>query len=527
MPLGSPGKAQTGQPLRAGKPAAPLPHGKPSGQRLVFVNRFPCFSLVLCLTACDPKSGSDQNGATSPTLDAETSAEDGTEPEGTAPDSDTSSSDAPSDDDTGLPDEPVDADTGFSDEPSSGDTGDAGGTSVSDTGSSDAPSHGDTGSTEDPDDADIDGDTGSSDGPSDVDTGSADTPVDSPSVSDTGPSDSPLDAESADESDDEPSDDLGDAATEGPLDTDTGVSDEPSDEETDTDTVDAPSDGLEDLDADSSGEFEDIDTGFADADTGSTDDTGDAPVDEPSDETLDTDVDSPDEATDEPIDVDTGESDEPADDDSGGDEGAMEDPIEFDDEVSGPMWPEGTDPFADEVIRFDPGPDAGYGMGGFPDVVLGSPERRGAGAGSLHVLSLGEEGQIVLAFTDLSVFDGPGPDLIVFENPFGTWFETAFVEASIDGEEWFMWPCDPEDIDGDYPGCAGVGHVFATSEYLVDPTDPEVAGGDAFDLADLGLGAARYVRITDTGFNALGYGGITGGFDLDAVAIANWERIVE
>ena len=38
---------------------------------------------------------------------------------------------------------------------------------------------------------------------------------------------------------------------------------------------------------------------------------------------------------------------------------------------------------------------------------------------------------------------------------------------------------------------------------------------------------ARYVRITDTGFNALGYGGITGGFDLDAVAIANWERIVE
>ncbi len=238
---------------------------------------------------------------------------------------------------------------------------------------------------------------------------------------------------------------------------------------------------------------------------------------------------SPDDSSDEP-------DDEPGDDlndeeDTGPDDVATEDTgaasVDSDEEVDWPMWPEGTDPFADEVILFEPGPDAGFGMESFPDIVLGSPEGRGAGAGSLDVLSLGEEGQIVLAFNDLDVFDGPGPDLIVFENPFGTWFETAFVEASVNGEDWYAWPCDPEDVDGDYPGCAGVGHVFASSDSTIDPTDPELAGGDVYDLADIGLETARFVRITDTGFNALGYGGIAGGFDLDAVAIVNWESITD
>ncbi len=241
------------------------------------------------------------------------------------------------------------------------------------------------------------------------------------------------------------------------------------------------------------------DTGSSDHSSG---DPGDEPGDEPSDE------------------EDTGSEDGLI-----GETGEVS--VDADDEADWPTWPEGTDPFADEVIDFEPGPDAGFGMDSFPEIVLGSPEGRGAGAGSLDVLSLGEGGQIVLAFNDLDVFDGPGPDLLVFENPFGTWFETAFVEASVDGEEWFEWPCDPADIDGDYPGCAGVGHVFAGSDSTIDPTDPEMAGGDAYDLADIGLEMARFLRITDTGFNALGYGGIAGGFDLDAVSIVNWERIAD
>jgi hypothetical protein len=48
----------------------------------------------------------------------------------------------------------------------------------------------------------------------------------------------------------------------------------------------------------------------------------------------------------------------------------------------------------------------------------------------------------------------------------------------------------------------------------IDPTDPATAGGDPFDLADLGLAAARYVRVTDRP----GDGAV---FDLDAVSIVH------
>ena len=190
-----------------------------------------------------------------------------------------------------------------------------------------------------------------------------------------------------------------------------------------------------------------------------------------------------------------------------------------------PDWPEGLDPFADAVVEFVPGPDAGFGADHFPDVVLGPPEGGSGGAGSTHVLTLGELGSILLEMTDLEIIDGPGPDLIVFENPFPAWRETGRVEASLDGVDWYAWPCFPEDVEGDFPGCAGKASVYASSDFLVDPTDPESAGGDAFDLADLGLPAARYIRVTDSGHNAFGYGGTTGGFDLDAIAAANWREI--
>ena len=190
-----------------------------------------------------------------------------------------------------------------------------------------------------------------------------------------------------------------------------------------------------------------------------------------------------------------------------------------------PDWPDGTDPFADAVVEFNPGPDAGYGADELPDVVLGPPNGGGGGAGSLDVLSLGELGSITLELTDLEVIDGPGPDLLVFENPFPGWYETGIVEASLDGIDWYAWPCEAEDADGGFPGCAGTELVYATEDFWVDPTDPIAAGGDAFDLADIGLPAARFVRITDSGYNAMGYGGMTGGFDLDAIAAANWAEI--
>ncbi|TVQ89259.1 MAG: hypothetical protein EA397_15830 [Deltaproteobacteria bacterium] len=174
-------------------------------------------------------------------------------------------------------------------------------------------------------------------------------------------------------------------------------------------------------------------------------------------------------------------------------------------------------------MRFEPGEGAGFGQDRMPDVVLGGPRGAGATAGGLDVVSLGKYGVIELAFDDWIVRDGPGPDFIVFENPFPGWVEPGLVEVSDDGETWFAFPCDLADHEALYPGCAGIEPVLANvDDNDIDPTDPERAGGDAFDLADLGLEQIRYVRITDGGIGPdWSYEGGAGGFDLDALAIVN------
>lgn len=185
-----------------------------------------------------------------------------------------------------------------------------------------------------------------------------------------------------------------------------------------------------------------------------------------------------------------------------------------DDSAQSAPWP-----FVDAVLSFAPGEGAGYGQDRYPDVVYGPPESPGSGAGSLDVLSLGREGTIVVTFRELDLVDGPGVDLLVFENPFPGWSESGVVGVSQDGSSWVEWSCDT--ITEGYPGCAGVALVYANSENGVDATDPEAAGGDRFDLADIGVERARYVRIRDSGAND--YGGVSGGFDLDALAAVNAE----
>ncbi|MCP3139346.1 cell surface protein [Pyxidicoccus xibeiensis] len=183
------------------------------------------------------------------------------------------------------------------------------------------------------------------------------------------------------------------------------------------------------------------------------------------------------------------------------------------------------DPYADEVVSFTPGFGAGFGQDRFPSVVLGAPVGVGPDQGSLDVLSLGRSGSIVLRFTDTAVMDGPGVDLLVFENAFyvvttGLNFtERGVVAVSDDGVTWHEFPCAFANAAGGYPGCAGVHTVQANPANGVSATDPAVAGGDGFDLATVGLSRARYVRIRDSGNN--GYGGTSGGFDLDAVAVVN------
>jgi hypothetical protein len=147
----------------------------------------------------------------------------------------------------------------------------------------------------------------------------------------------------------------------------------------------------------------------------------------------------------------------------------------------------------------------------------------GDAAASLDVASLGNGGAITLGFAPSMIVDGPGPDFIVFENPFyaggeknSVFAELATVSVSADGQDFQAFPCTA--TAPPYGSCAGWHPVYANPDKNdIDPTDPTRAGGDAFDLADLGLSEARFVRITDredlTGLNGV--------FDLDAVSIVN------
>lgn len=183
-------------------------------------------------------------------------------------------------------------------------------------------------------------------------------------------------------------------------------------------------------------------------------------------------------------------------------------------------------PYATRVVSFDPGPGAGYGEDKLPNVVLGPPSGGGTDHGSLDVLSLGKGGSIVLGFERYAVTDGPGPDLIVFENAFwpngdpsAVYAEPGEVSVSEDGETWVTFPCDPVgDGAGHFPGCAGVTPTFPYDAETTLPLDPALTGGDGFDLADVGVSFANFVRIQDIS----GRGAApSAGFDLDAVGIVN------
>jgi hypothetical protein len=190
------------------------------------------------------------------------------------------------------------------------------------------------------------------------------------------------------------------------------------------------------------------------------------------------------------------------------------------------------------------GPDGGFGEDDYPGDVLGPPEGAGDGSGSLDVLGLGEGGSIVLAFDGGGIVDGPGPDFIVFENPFDIggsstdlYAEPGEVSVSDDGTTWTTFPCTPVSEPGasdgtgtapPYGACAGWHVVYSSPANGISSLDPAVAGGDAFDLADIGVAHARYVRIVDRTAESCPEAGAdkstSNGFDLDAVAIVNAEQ---
>lgn len=182
------------------------------------------------------------------------------------------------------------------------------------------------------------------------------------------------------------------------------------------------------------------------------------------------------------------------------------------------------DRFATKVVSFTPGACAGFGAAKMPDVVLGPPKGAPGGQGGTDVVSLGTGGEIVLSFEPNAVVDGPGTDLLVFENAFvvsGTsqvYAEPAEVSVSDDGVTWSTFPCTA--TEPPWGSCAGW-HPVTQAGPNVSPVDPAEAGGDPFDLADLGVTRARFVRIRDKGHQDCAAGQTTNGFDLDAIAAVN------
>ena len=176
-------------------------------------------------------------------------------------------------------------------------------------------------------------------------------------------------------------------------------------------------------------------------------------------------------------------------------------------------------PYAIEVVTFTPGAGAGFGEDGFPEVVLGPPMGLGETVGSLDVLSLGVGGAIVLAFAE-PIVDGAGADFVVFENPFlvsGTaevFAELGQVSVSDDGVTWTSFPCSTDAPRGTWETCAGWRPTLRYDPEIVRPVDPDVTGGDPFDLADIAVEQARFVRIDDLATEGEAP---TAGFDLDAV----------
>ena len=151
---------------------------------------------------------------------------------------------------------------------------------------------------------------------------------------------------------------------------------------------------------------------------------------------------------------------------------------------------------ASRVVDFSPG--AGYSL--FPDPLLALGGPYGIPGGSLHVVSLGVQGELVLGFEPgQALHDESGPDLIVFENPFGSaasvFAELVRVGVSTNGADYAFFatsslvPAPMGSYDHMDPslvsGFAGVEPVLANvGGNTIDPFSL-AAGGDVFDLADL------------------------------------------
>lgn len=95
-------------------------------------------------------------------------------------------------------------------------------------------------------------------------------------------------------------------------------------------------------------------------------------------------------------------------------------------------FPMGDVSFADEIVSFAAGDPDGGAASARPETVLGAPDYSDSNESGF--LTLGCTGDLVVAMTDNSLIDIPGPDLYVFE--IGPDTEATAMAISADGEEW-------------------------------------------------------------------------------------------
>jgi hypothetical protein len=220
-----------------------------------------------------------------------------------------------------------------------------------------------------------------------------------------------------------------------------------------------------------------------------------------------------------------------------------------------------SDCFADRVADFQPGETSSPPLFNSwqPGILFGPPGDATPTTGSLSVMSLGRGGSIVLEFTDNEIVDGPGPDFILFENPFfctsvpesesdpwSVFAEPGLVAASEDGVTFHAFPheagalaevvsqCSDKTLLERLIGLMGITPNFS-GNYTI-PDDPLVFdetapggvsghGGDAFDLASVGLERARFILITDPNLGT-SLPGSSEGLDLDGAVALNSRPIL-
>lgn len=204
--------------------------------------------------------------------------------------------------------------------------------------------------------------------------------------------------------------------------------------------------------------------------------------------------------------------------------------------------------FADRVIAAPGATGEGYAD---PSRAVNGVRGGGVAQGSLDVYSLNytDRPYITLGFEGRAIVDGDGAELVVFENAFrvnasDTYFmDPIVVSVSRDGETFRELPHryladDPTTYVVSPDAWEGFAGTLPTLLHVetnpVDPFDPIRAGGNAFDLAELGddeeatalrFEGVRYVRLTSaavvldpTTGHTYPHDRVSDGADVDGVA---------